>query len=179
MNNGLFIKGRCFGEMNNNEIMSLVLWQPWASALFTKTQSGEGELIKKDETRSRKCSYRGDLLICSALKNNLPLQRECLRKSLGYGGLNLKGDYSLELFFESLPFGKVLGLVTMVDCILMTPEVISSQSQMAIDMGIWEEGRYQWIFENHRPVNPFSSKGLVGQGFRKVNLSNLNLEFLS
>jgi hypothetical protein len=156
----------------SNKVMSLVLWQPWASALFKKTK--DGELVKKDETRTRKCSYRGDLLICSALKNNLPIQRECLRKSLSYLDLEFNDDD-----FDKLHFGKVLGLVTMVDCVLMTPEVISSQSQMAIDMGIWENGRYQWVFENRRPVNPFSSKGLVGQGFRKVNLSSLNLEFLN
>jgi hypothetical protein len=163
-------------EANNQRIMSLVLWQPWASALFTKTK--DGLLIKKDETRGRKCSYRGDLLICSAVKSSNPEQKECFQKSLNYCGLQLNKDDS-ELAFNRLPFGKVLGIVTMTDCVLMTPEVITKQSQMSLDLGIWEEGRYQWTFENHRPVKPFSSKGLTGQGFRKIDLNSLNLEFLS
>jgi hypothetical protein len=156
------------------EIMSLVLWQPWASALFNKTS--DGLIVKKDETRGRKCSYRGDLLICSALKSNDPSQRECFTKSLKYLGIELPNDTES---FDLLPFGKVLGVVTIVDCVLMTPEIIASQSQMALDLGIWQEGRYQWVFENHRQVHPISSKGLTGQGFRKVDLDTLNLQFIS
>lgn len=64
---------------------ALSLYQPWASMIARKQ--------KTIETRTRRTSYRGELLICSSLKPEIP----------------------------GLPLGKALCVVEVIDCRPMEP----------------------------------------------------------
>ncbi|NET03075.1 MAG: ASCH domain-containing protein [Sphaerospermopsis sp. SIO1G1] len=127
---------------------SISIWQPWASMISCG--------YKKVETRSWNTNYRGDLLICSAKKRNMELR-------------NYSQDVLLPLIpqklnYENLPFGQALAICKLVNCFKMTSENISIQSNLELQMGYWEEGRFAWQFSDIRPLD--HSFPVVGkQGF--------------
>ena len=93
---------------------------------------------KTIETRTWKTNYRGELLIVSS--------KSKIEKGLPYAGLfNLK-----------LEFGKALAIVNLVDCRPMKKE----DEEKA--MCPCSPGRYAWILENIRKIEPFPVKGQLG-----------------
>ncbi|WP_414551464.1 ASCH domain-containing protein [Anabaena sp. CCY 0017] len=129
---------------------ALSLWQPWASLIPLG--------MKTVETRHWKTSYRGDLLICAA-KKNTKAQEEWFNSVIF--------PLNTRLSYEQFPFGVAVAKVTMVDCLLMTQDLIDSQSKIEQACGLWEVGRYAWIFNNIRPTSHFRVMGK--QGLFKVN----------
>lgn len=132
---------------------AISLCQPWASMI----KYG----YKKVETRSRYTAYRGDLLICSAKKKNMEL-RDHFQDIL----LPL---IPLKLSYENLLFGHALVICRLDDCFKMTEENIFMQSDLELQMGYWEVGRFAWQLSNIRPLYyPFPVTGK--QGFFEVEL---------
>ena len=75
----------------------LTIKQPWATLIM--------QGYKRFEFRSWQTKYRGDLLIHAGK------------------GIDKEAIKRLEKYLpEELPFGKILGKVTLVDCIKMSPE---------------------------------------------------------
>ncbi|MEH2138590.1 ASCH domain-containing protein [Nostoc sp.] len=135
-------------------IKAISLWQPWASYI--------PEGIKYHETRSWYTSYIGDLLICSAKKKSRDLADYHDRIRSEYR-LNMQGFYDL-------PFGEVVALVTMTDCIKMTTPFIVQQPPEEIATGDWLVGRFAWKLENIR--KPKRAIAVIGrQGFFDVDVS--------
>ncbi|MEO0684946.1 MAG: ASCH domain-containing protein, partial [Cyanobacteria bacterium J06649_11] len=130
-----------------NTLKAISLWQPWASLI---------ELgLKHYETRSWKTKYRGRLLICSAAKSTKEQYQQYLK---------ISNEIKLPLLDESnFPRGYALAICDLVDCIEMTPEFISQQSQTEILCGDWQVGRYAWKLKNIQPITePFAVKGKQG-----------------
>ncbi|QFS50630.1 hypothetical protein [Nostoc sphaeroides] len=64
---------------------------------------------------------------------------------------------------EELVFGAVVATADLTDCILMTEEFISQQSETELKCGLWEPGRYAWKLENIQIFKlPISAKGYLG-----------------
>jgi hypothetical protein len=116
---------------------AISLWQPWASLISIGK--------KKYETRHWPTSYRGKLLICAAKKK--PKQAELDRFGLTP---------------EDAPLGVAICICDLIDCIEMTEEFISQQTQLERDCGNWQPGRYAWKLENIQPVEPKPVRGYQG-----------------
>lgn len=129
------------------------LWQPWASYV--------PEGIKYYETRSWYTSYRGELLICSAKKKS---------KDLADHHDRIRSQYALNMpDFYDLPFGEVVALVTMTDCIKMNTTFILQQPEEEIATGDWTVDRFAWKLENIR--KPKRAIAVIGkQGFFDVDV---------
>lgn len=126
---------------------AISLWQPWASMI----KYG----YKKVETRSWYTTYRGDLLICSGKKKNMELR--------DYFQDILLPLIPLKLSYENLPFGNALVICKLEDCFKMSEENISKQSDLELQMGHWEVGRYAWQLSDIRPLYyPFPVIGRQG-----------------
>jgi len=128
------------------EFSALSLWQPWATLI--------AQGYKHYETRGWYTKYRGELLICAA-KKKLPKDFYC-RLSI-----KLHGDL-YKLMQEDCPRGVAIALVDLVDCIKMTPDFITQQSEKELLLGDWKPGRYAWKLENVRSINNFPVKGQQG-----------------
>lgn len=142
---------------------ALSIWQPWASLIATGA--------KRYETRSWSTKYRGPLLICAAVigrKRVLKLEIEML---LGQGefraglaplqglplGLHPRTAPSVSL--NSLPFGKAVAVVDIVDC-LCTDDMTRTQVGYDLPFGDFTLGRFAWKLENVRAFkSPFPIKG--------------------
>jgi hypothetical protein len=133
---------------------AISLWQPWATLMAIGA--------KKNETRGRRTHVRGDIVICSAKRVELPslviLQQlyelastdPALRRSTAWA------------VFNSLPFGYALCVVTLHGCVPTEVErhVISAIEERC---GNYEDGRFAWQTGNLRPFNqPFPIKGSQG-----------------
>ncbi len=134
---------------------AISLWQPYASFIPLG--------LKRYETRSWATHYRGDLLICSTQKTGIA-QAEILWKICRKH--RDRFDY---LDWSDLPRGYAIAIVTLTDCVQMTEEFIAQQSQIEIDCGDWEVGRWAWKLENIRKIKePFRVSGK--QGFFNVDV---------
>ena len=131
---------------------ALSLWQPWASFV------AEGH--KTIETRSWSTRYRGELLICAAKKTGSKLrgERVFLEEALG-----------VKLVDKKIPLGQAVAIVDLVDCRSITYTLIDSISPKEYVLGNYEIGRYAWILENIRKIEPFPVIGRQG-------LFNVNIE---
>lgn len=140
--------------------MAVSLWQPWAS-LLTTIDSSTGLPYKQFETRSWKTDYRCKLIIHAAKKQDSGLRGFCDR---------LAGELGTTIDFDNLPRGCAIATAELTDCVEMTEEFISQQSESEIACGDWNVGRYAWKFENVQPLpQPIPLKGQ--QGLWKVSLS--------
>jgi hypothetical protein len=118
---------------------ALTLWQPWASALAAG--------FKQYETRGWATNYRGSLAIHASVK---PMTAEYRALAEKYG-------------LRDLPFGKIVCLCDLTDCISMTNDLIASQSRMEIDWGIWSPGRFVWKLANVKALpEPILASGRQG-----------------
>ncbi|MDJ0511574.1 MAG: ASCH domain-containing protein [Crocosphaera sp.] len=146
-------------EKSQNKAKAISLHQPWASLIALG--------FKHFETRSWGTKYRGKLVICAAKKNSK-------QQRLDYEDLaSILGIDLTQNPWESLPLGKAIAIVDLVDCIKMTPEFISAQSESEQLCGHWETGRFAWQLDDIKPIfPPIPIKGQQG-------LWDVSLPFLS
>ncbi|GAX37876.1 ASCH domain-containing protein [Nodularia sp. NIES-3585] len=131
---------------------AISLWQPWASLIPLG--------MKQVETRHWSTRYKGDLLICSARRDNSS------QETYFY---EVVKPINPKLTYNDFPFGMAVAVVNLKNCLLMTNELISKQTSLEISLGLWEVGRYAWMFDNIRPIKPFEVIGR--QGLFEVNFN--------
>lgn len=128
------------------EFMKVIsLLEPWASLIKEK--------VKHIETRSWKTNYRGELYIHASkrklTKNNYIDYKEQL------GLLN-------DIDFK---YGYIIAKCKLVDCKLMTDELIKEvkQNHSEYISGVYKVGRYAWILENIEMLEvPIHANGQLG-----------------
>ena len=148
--------------MPKNEMMALSMWQPWASLVSVEA--------KKWETRGWSTNYRGPLAIHAAkrwtidqkfLINCWPFQA-ALGPLVGQP-VDLTGRRWWGVETEHLPFGAVIAVCELVDCIKTDG---MTQAQIGTDrpFGDFSLGRYAWKLENMRrlpvPIPAVGRQGL-------------------
>ena len=118
----------------------LTIKQPWATLIMQKD--------KRFEFRSWRTKYRGDLLIHAG-------------KGIDKEAMNRLSNYIPEV----LPTGKILGKVTLVDCVKMSQEfkekLLKENKEIYTDSSFKEN--YGWQLENVELFNePIEAKGKLG-----------------
>lgn len=128
---------------------AITIWQPYAS-LIAKD-------LKGYETRGFRTHYRGPLLIHSGQR---PMR--WILKHSNENALNVAIEHFGIDQLMQLPVGRAICVVDLVDCIEMTPEFITAQSQTELAVGDWKPGRYAWKIENPRSVEQVELIGKLG-----------------
>ncbi|MBO5375884.1 MAG: ASCH domain-containing protein [Bacilli bacterium] len=103
---------------------------------------------KKIETRSWKTNYRGELFIHASGKN---LAKEFLNN-----------DYVVNLIDGlEMNYGNIICRGNLVDCIYMDETFLNAikEEEKEYNLGLYEIGRYAWIFEDVEPICPIPAKG--------------------
>ena len=123
---------------NYGDIMKVLsIKEPYASLIMMN--------IKKIETRSFKTKYRGELYIHASLS---------------------KSNQNSELNKLVSPmYGEIICKCSLVDCVLMTEEFIENlkkENPMEYKCGHYEVGRYAWILEDVKNIEPIKVKGKLG-----------------
>lgn len=119
----------------------LSIKEPWASLIMNGT--------KKIETRSWKTKYRGEIYIHASLskaKITKPEVYELIKD------MNFKCGY-------------IICKCNLVDCIYMTDEYVNDMKINHYEeyiCGHYEVGRYAWIVENVKVIEPIEAKGKLG-----------------
>lgn len=120
---------------------TITILQPWASLIACGA--------KRIETRSWSTSHRGPLAIHAG--RTVPSMEFFTPK------------VEAALWNEDTPFGKVIAIAELVDCVEMTNERIAAWRDRygydEIAFGHFEPGRYAWILANVRRVEPVPAKG--------------------
>lgn len=119
----------------------LSIKEPWASLIMNGT--------KKIETRSWKTKYRGEIYIhasSSKAKITKPEVYELIKD------MNFKCGY-------------IICKCNLVDCIYMTDEYVNDMKTNHYEeyiCGHYEVGRYAWIVEDVKVIEPIEAKGKLG-----------------
>lgn len=119
----------------------LSIKEPWASLIMNGT--------KKIETRSWKTKYRGEIYIHASLskaKITKPEVYELIKD------MNFKCGY-------------IICKCNLVDCIYMTDEYVNDMKTNHYEeyiCGHYEVGRYAWIVEDVKVIEPIKAKGKLG-----------------
>lgn len=111
---------------------------------------------KKIETRSWKTNYRGELFIHASGKN---IAKEFLTNG-----------YVVSLTNElNMNYGNIICRGNLVDCVYMDEDFLKlmKKNEKEFNLGLYELGRYAWIFEDVEPIYPIPAKG-------KLNIWNYN-----
>ena len=144
---------------------ALTLLQPWASLIACGA--------KKIETRSWSTKYRGPIAIHAA---KIPV-KPVLKKVFPFGarGWTFHPDYYAMLRFmvatqkalavddilsAKLPVGCVIAIAELVACVEMTNELIALVPEPEKSFGWYESGRFMWILENIKLIEPVPAKGM-------------------
>ena len=126
---------------------AISLLQPWASLVVMG--------IKTIETRSWNTKFRGEILIHS---------------SLGKSGKIFSTEYPFKKFikdFDLLPFGKIIGSVTITDVIpianlFMNDENINKLTFEEKAFGDYSDGRFAWLLDDPRIFKkPLPARGMM------------------
>ena len=115
----------------------LTIKQPWATLIM--------QGYKRFEFRSWQTKYRGDLLIHAGKG----IDKEAMKRLAKY-------------ISEDMPTGKILGKVTLVDCVKMSPEfkemLLKENKDIYTDSSFKEN--YGWQLENVEVFDePIEAKG--------------------
>ena len=150
---------------------ALTILQPWASLMACGA--------KKIETRSWATKYRGPLAIHAAKHINTPkcAWEEPFKSELIKAGM-MASVYSGKGFAFNLGNnGMVVAIAELVDCVKVVSTVNGSLGPIEVPVhkaelengitvrenefffGNYEIGRYAWMFENVRRINPIPAKG--------------------
>lgn len=119
----------------------LSIKEPWASLIMNGT--------KKIETRSWKTKYRGEIYIHASLskaKITKPEVYELIKD------MNFKCGY-------------IICKCNLVDCIYMTDEYVNDMKTNHYEeyiCGHYEVGRYAWVVEDVKVIEPIEAKGKLG-----------------
>lgn len=135
---------------------AITILQPWASLIACGA--------KQIETRGWKTSYRGPIAIHAAKDEDKKKERirHIVFRAEQYG-----------IALPELLFGKVIAIAELVDCVrvekfvrknnsiivralLENGQIISAQEE---SLGDFTPGRYAWILDNVRPIDPVPAKG--------------------
>ncbi len=105
--------------------------------------------VKHIETRSWKTNYRGEIYIqasISKIKKDIFERKELVK------------------LFENLDMhcGYVICKACLKDCIYMDDEFIKNVSYQELICGRYEIGRYAWILDDIKIINPIKVKGKLG-----------------
>lgn len=77
---------------------------------------------------------------------------------------------------ENLPFSCVVAIADLSDCIKITQEFISQQSETELRCGFWEVGRYAWKLENVVILDePIPARGMPGLWDFELPITNYPL----
>lgn len=106
---------------------AISLWQPWAYLVVTGA--------KKIETRSWKTNYRGPLAIHAALYFP-PIAKDFARE-----------ERALRRVPEKLPFGAIIGMVTLYD-VVPTIEIEASIPALERYYGNYAPWRWAWLLKD-------------------------------
>lgn len=106
----------------------LSLWQPWATLMAINA--------KHFETRSWSTSFRGQLAIHAAKKWNKELSELCGTEHFAHA-LSPPGRPTYDL-----PFGAIVGIVDVVDCVMITKDNTPDYPERAF--GDYTPGRFMW-----------------------------------
>lgn len=120
---------------------AISLHQPWATAMAIG--------LKRNETRNRLTHYRGDLVICSALK------------PMNHDRFDIMRLHNMPA--AAMQFGYALCLVEVYDCV--TTEFLSEGgiTETEFSLGDYTPGRFAWRTRNLRRLNtPIEVKGKQG-----------------
>ncbi len=121
----------------NGTMKVLTIKQPWATLIMQRD--------KRFEFRSWQTKYRGDLLIHAGKG----IDKEAIKRFKEY-------------LPEELPFGKILGKVTLVDCIRISPEF--KESLLKENKDIYTKSSFKenfgWQMDNVQAFKePIEAKG--------------------
>lgn len=150
-----------------DRIQAISLWQPWASLVFA-TMPG-GHRVKVHETRHWVPSEHGVIKRGSRLAIHAALTRTGVRSMTpvlrSLCGVALGDDFE-----RTMPFGAVLGTVTLADW--YPAALCRSDSVRDTAAGHWGEGRFAWRLDApERFALPIAMKGR--QGFWSVELGGV------
>lgn len=115
---------------------ALSIIEPYASLI------AEGK--KHIETRSWRTSYRGPLLI-HASATRIPKEYTHLLNDV-----------------QNVHPGHIICCANLIDCVQMTEEFIRSLSEQEIKYGFYSVGRWAWILDDVKPIEPYKIKGHLG-----------------
>ena len=103
--------------------------------------------IKKIETRSWKTNYRGKLYIHASKKT-------FNKKSLNNNILNIIKNLDMN-------YGNIICECNIIDCVYMDENFIKhiKENKKEYICGEYKIGRYAWILDNIKPINPIPAKG--------------------
>lgn len=145
-------------------IKCLSLWEPWASLMAVGA--------KRNETRSWSTSYRGPLLICASKRVVMRELVALLHHEPGMvAALKQPGDKVLGDVVNRLCFGKAVALVDLVD-VIPTERIVSFDGDER-EFGDYTPGRFAWVTQNVRRINPFPITGHQGLWNEVVATSKL------
>lgn len=119
----------------------LSIKEPWASLIMNGT--------KKIETRSWKTKYRGEIYIHASSS------KAKITKSEVY-------ELIKDMNFKC---GYIICKCNLVDCIYMTDEYVNDMKINHYEeyiCGHYEVGRYAWIVEDVKVIEPIEAKGKLG-----------------
>ena len=119
----------------------LSIKEPWASLIMNGT--------KKIETRSWKTKYRGEIYIHASLSKAKITKPEVY-------------ELIKDMTFKC---GYIICKCNLVDCIYMTNEYVNDMKTNHYEeyiCGHYEVGRYAWIVEDVKVIEPIEAKGKLG-----------------
>ena len=138
---------------------AITIRQPWATLVVSL--DGSGRPLKAVETRGWKTSYRGPLAIHAG--KTVP---DMFFMGMGeadadaFLSAGLDGDQAI----ACLPYGAIVGKVTLVDCVPIEQLYGSGlDTPRERAFGDWRPGRYGWILAN--PIlfkSPIHTRGKQG-----------------
>lgn len=139
---------------------ALTVHQPYAALICLG--------LKRYETRSRRTSVRGPIVIHAA--RTLPIARGEIRR---YGRYELlRDDHGLMLVGDGLPRGGALrlpvgafiGTATITDCTQVTVDDLAAglYPRDQIALGDFTPGRWLWHLDQPHPIPPVPGRGQLG-----------------
>jgi hypothetical protein len=139
---------------------AITILQPYASLIACGA--------KKIETRSWPTKYRGTIAIHAGLSHKYSGK---VREAPFYEALchdkNSNVCYKWDSMPDSLPYGIVIAIADLIDCIEINESHIYYLKLHLKDgvgneyaFGDYEIGRYAWILDNVRKIDPVPAKGM-------------------
>jgi hypothetical protein len=137
------------------KVRAISLWQPWASAMALG--------VKRIETRGWVSRYTGPLAVHAAQRKSAA-NRAVFNELMDDAVISeafLTDDPAAD--YDALPYGAVLGIVRMVDCVALSRANIGTLSDTERLLGDYRPGRQAWVTNNARPLrSPHAAGGRQG-----------------
>lgn len=124
------------------------LHQPWASLVAYG--------LKKIETRGPRSPfrYRGPLLIHAAKKWDDHASETLLRLAYEFPTIDAAFRDPDGIGMVTPPLGAIVAVCRVVDIREMTPAWIAEQTALELAVGDWRPGRFGWVLEDVRRIDP-------------------------